>query len=71
MNNMVNDLIAMRPDQQFSRASAVSRVRSLFGNTSDFAIGMGLGNTLGTRPAMRNKTMGFGQAEWMQRRRGG
>ena len=71
MRNMVNDLIDRYPDRQFSRADATPRAKSLFGNTNDFAVGMGMGNAFGTRPAMHNKEMHFGQTEWMKRRRGG
>lgn len=71
MKNLVGDLVDRRPDMQFSRESAHSKMFSLFGNTNSFAVGMGLGNKFGSRPVFHRKNMQFGQAAWMAHRKGG
>lgn len=68
--NRVADLIAARPEWQFSRQTAVGTVKSLFGNTNDFAVGMGVGQSLGNRPAFMNAKPRFGQGRFMQQRMG-
>ena len=71
MRDRVSDLISQRPEMQFSRQSAASSVMSLFGDKSQFAIGMGAGNKIGERPAFMNATKRFGESRFMRHRMGG
>jgi len=70
MRNRINELIERTPEQEFSRSTAKGRVKSIFGNTSSFAVGMGLGNKFGVRSAFPRKDMKFGMAAWMKQRGG-
>jgi hypothetical protein len=45
-------------------------VKSLFGNTGTFSVGMGLGNKFGAPFSFPRKEMGFGMAAWMKQRGG-
>jgi len=72
MRDRIHDLVMMRPEMQFSRDTAKSKVQSLFGNRSEFAVGMGLGQALGkSGPAFMNATHKFGRCRFLQQRMGG
>ena len=71
MKDRVTELIEARPEMQFSRQSATSSAMSLFGDKSNFAIGMGVGNKIGGRPAFMNATKRFGESRFMRHRMGG
>jgi len=68
--NHVNELIERNVAGEFSRSTAKGRVKSLFGNVSQFSVGMGLGNKFGAPFSFPRKEMGFGMAAWMKQRGG-
>jgi hypothetical protein len=71
MKDRIFDLIQSRPEFQFSRDSAGEKVKSLFGNTNEFGIGMGIGNKLGEQPAFMNIRSRFGMSRFMRQKMGG
>jgi len=72
MRDRVQDLVMARPEMQFSRQSASSSVKSLFGNQSNFAVGMGFGRKLGdSQPAFMQATNKFGRCRFLRQQMGG